>query len=168
MWAEGNASSAGGSRMKNAPLEMPPGFTKRRRSKTKNPFQSSNGSIFNHGGVRENVKRNAQVDRGDQPVPKLELNHLQCPTRRSRTTNRSSTGEGDDRTSTNRSTYTTFSSYRSSASNGVREEVRDLVRQETCELKKILHTSFQSRIQKENNIRLLQAEIDRLKESSRG
>ena len=175
MWEEGKTSTAVGSRRKTVPLEMPPGFTKRRRSKTRDPFQTTNGSIFHNSGVRENAKPNAKACQGDQPVPKLSLNLLQCPNRREKptvrsneTTNRSKVGGKDSRRSTKRSTHSNFSSYRSSASNGVREEVRDLVRQETHELKKILHSSFQSRIHKERNIRLLQAEIDRLKENSRG
>ena len=128
---------------------------------------TSNGSIFHNGVNVPKPKKVRPTKEWEEPsVPKLALGQLHRSKGTSRTSNRTRT-DAASRENTNRSISSSFSSYRSFGSDGVRGEVRDLVRQETSELKKILHASFQSRIQKENNIRLLQAEIERLKQNGR-
>ena len=168
MWKE-NTGEYGA--RKSEPLEMPPGFTKRRRSKTNNPFQTSMGSIFHNvtcSGANVSKPKKSGAARGleEHSVPKLALGQLHRPKSTFRESNQMEKNVSS-RASTKRSTCSSLLSCRSFGSDGVREEVRDLVRQETSELKKILHASFESRIQKENNIRLLQAEIERLKRNDR-
>mgnify|MGYP000865314157 CR=1 FL=1 len=137
----------------HTPLQMPPGFWRKRR--TKNMNETSRDSTISSGCSKTSEK--ATCGREGCAIPLLPLDKITKMTR-SNLPRPHQLSINQDRT------HNSFSPC-SATSTRIRRDVCDMVRTETRELKDLLNVQFRQRVKKEKQMRLLEAEVRRLKDA---
>ena len=161
-------------------MVMPPGFQNKRRSKKSNDTYSSN-IFFNNNNNNENKNHHQKKEQVNNIPPvingsnkndvfKLPLHLLNQQHRNDksniindsakRTTNRSN-NLSSYRTNTIRSMTSTERSFNNHL---LRNRAREIVHDQTVQLKKAINESFHSRQLKNKTITLLEEQVERLKE----